>query len=114
MAAETLYEVLEVSEEATEEEIKSAFKKLAKKYHPDVAKMDKGEAEEEFKKIAAAYEVLTNENKRRMYDQSAKYGGFQARPQPQYEWVYLTYLDSYGWFPKYRESWNEHHDMMYR
>jgi len=114
MAAETLYEVLEIPEDASEEEIKSAFKKLAKKYHPDVADMDKGKAEEEFKRIAAAYEVLSNETKRTMYDQSAKYGGFNLRPEPQYEWVYLTYLDSYGWFPKFSKAWNEHHDMMYR
>ncbi len=114
MVTKTFYEILGVDEDAPEEEIKYAFKKLAKKYHPDVAEIDKKEAEEEFKKIAAAYAVLTNEAQRRKYDQSLKYGGFQMQPQPKYEWVYLAYMDSYGWFPRYARVWNDHHDMMYR
>ncbi|MFQ5816177.1 MAG: DnaJ domain-containing protein [Candidatus Hydrothermarchaeaceae archaeon] len=114
MVMKTLYEILGVSEDASEDEIKFAFKRLAKKYHPDVAKMDKDEAEEEFKRIAAAYEVLSDEAQRRMYDHSFKYGGFRVGPQPVYEWVYLTYMDSYGWFPRYARVWNEHHDVMYR
>ena len=62
------YEVLGVSKNATEQEIKSAFRKLAKKYHPDMNK-DNPEAAEKFKEIGEAYSVLSDENKRRSYDQ---------------------------------------------
>ncbi len=61
------YEVLGVSKTATKDEIKSAFRKLAMKYHPDKTKGDK-ESEEKFKEIAEAYEVLSDDEKRRMYD----------------------------------------------
>lgn len=61
------YEVLGVSRNATKDEIKSAFRKLAMKYHPDRTKGDK-EAEEKFKEIAEAYEVLSDDEKRKMYD----------------------------------------------
>ncbi|MFQ5974982.1 MAG: DnaJ domain-containing protein [Candidatus Hydrothermarchaeales archaeon] len=114
MVTKTFYDVLGVSEDASEEEIKKAFKKLAKKYHPDVTQKDKKESEEIFKKIAEAYTVLGNEAQRKIYDQNIKYGGFNFKPEPRYEWIYLTYMDAYGWFPKYRKEWNEHHDMLYR
>lgn len=58
-----LYEVLEVDQKATTEEIKRAFRKLAIKFHPD-----KGGDPEKFKEINAAYEVLSNEEKRKTYD----------------------------------------------
>ncbi len=61
------YEVLGVSKDASEAEIKSAFRRLAKQYHPDVSK--EANAEEKFKEIQEAYEVLGDENKRRQYDQ---------------------------------------------
>ena len=61
------YEILGVSKTATDEEIKRAFRKLAKQYHPDVNK-EPG-AEEKFKEIGEAYSVLSDENKRRQYDQ---------------------------------------------
>lgn len=61
------YEVLGVSKDATESEIKSAFRKLAKKYHPDVSKEEN--AEEKFKEAQEAYAVLSDETKRRQYDQ---------------------------------------------
>src|SRR5437588_10151772 len=62
------YETLGVPKTATEEEIRSAFRKLARKYHPDVAK-DKKAAEEKFKEIQEAYEVLGDAEKRKKYDQ---------------------------------------------
>ena len=62
------YEVLGVSKSADATEIKKAYRKLALKYHPDKNPGDK-EAEEKFKEAAEAYDVLSNEEKRRRYDQ---------------------------------------------
>lgn len=61
------YKSLGVSRTATEDEIRKAFRKLAREYHPDVAK-DKKVAEEKFKEINEAYEVLSDPDKRRKYD----------------------------------------------
>ena len=61
------YDVLGISKSATEDEIKKAYRSLAKKYHPDVNKAP--DAEEKFKEINEAYEVLRDENKRKAYDQ---------------------------------------------
>jgi curved DNA-binding protein len=66
--AKSLYETLDVSENATISEIKKAYRKLAKQYHPDKNPGDKV-AEEKFKEINAAYEVLGNEEKKAKYDQ---------------------------------------------
>ncbi len=62
------YEVLGVSKTATDSELKSAYRKLAKKYHPDFNK-DNKEAEEKFKEVNEAYEVLSDSSKRQKYDQ---------------------------------------------
>ena len=64
--AKSLYETLEVSDSASSDEIKNAYRKLARKYHPDVNK-DK-DAEEKFKEINAAYEVLSDKQKKQQYD----------------------------------------------
>lgn len=73
--AKSLYETLEVSENASADEIKKAYRKLARKYHPDVNKDPK--AEEKFKEINAAYEVLSDPQKKQQYDQygDSMFGG---------------------------------------
>ena len=64
------YEVLGVDKTATDKEIKKAYRKLARKYHPDVVGEDeKEEATEKFKEISEAYAVLSDEDKRHRYDQ---------------------------------------------
>lgn len=65
--SKSLYETLEISDNASEAEIKKAYRKLARKYHPDVNKS--AEAEEKFKEINAAYEVLSDKEKKAQYDQ---------------------------------------------
>lgn len=67
MAKRDYYEVLGVSKTASNEEIKKAYRSLAKKYHPDICK-EPG-AEEKFKEVQEAYEVLSDEQKRARYDQ---------------------------------------------
>lgn len=70
MAGKNYYEALGVKRDATEKEIRSAYRRLARKYHPDVNPGDKA-AEATFKEINAAYDVLKDQDKRKKYD---KYG----------------------------------------
>ena len=63
------YEVLGVSRNASDEEIKRAFRKLAKQYHPDTNQDNKKEAEVKFKEVNEAYETLSDKQKKSMYDQ---------------------------------------------
>ena len=63
------YDILGVSKNATDDEIKKAYRRLARKYHPDLNKDHPKEAEEKFKEAAEAYDVLSNPDKRARYDQ---------------------------------------------
>ena len=74
---ENFYQILDVPETASQDEIKKAYRKKAVESHPD-----KGGNEEVFKKISEAYDVLGNEDKRRNYDNNKNnpFGGFDADP----------------------------------
>lgn len=74
MAKRDYYEVLGVPRTATPEEIKTAYRRLAREYHPDLNKTNPKAAEEKFKELSEAYEVLADETKRRHYDA----GGFSG------------------------------------
>ena len=77
------YEILEVSVEATPEEIKKSFRNLALKYHPDKNKNSE-ESKQKFMKIVEAYEVLSNDQARKTYDGSAFE---QQKPGPRPRWT---------------------------
>jgi molecular chaperone DnaJ len=81
MPEKDYYQILGVSRDASQEEIKRAYRRLAMKYHPDKNPGDK-EAEERFKEISEAYQVLSDPEKRRIYDQQGSRGlediGFTA------------------------------------
>ena len=77
-----LYEILGVNKNATDDELKKAYKKLAKKYHPDLNPDDKKGAEQKMKELNAAYDILKDPQKRAQYDQfgfAAFQGGGGAR-----------------------------------
>ncbi len=71
------YEILGIDENASQQDIKNVYRKLAKKYHPDANKGDT-EAEKRFKEISEAYSVLKDPDKRKKYDQMRKYGAFEG------------------------------------
>lgn len=87
MEYQDYYEILGVSRDASEADIKKAYRRLARKYHPDVSK--EPAAEERFKNISMAYEVLGNPEKRRAYDQLGRHApGQDFRPPPDWEQRY--------------------------
>jgi molecular chaperone DnaJ len=76
--AKTLYDTLGVAKGASQDEIKKAYRKLARQYHPDKNPGDK-EAEDRFKEVQSAYDVLSDDEKRKQYD---RFGSMNGRPAP--------------------------------
>src|SRR5215813_14076302 len=94
MAKRDYYTTLGVNRDASEEDIKKAYRKLAMQYHPDRNPNDK-QAEERFKEINEAYQVLSDAKKRAHYDRlGSDYSSWQQRGAPgDFNW------DQYGGFP---------------
>lgn len=85
--AESLYDMLGVAKTATDDEIRKAYRKLARKHHPDVNPGNKS-AEDKFKKVSSAYEVLSDAKKRAAYDEfgdESLQGGFDAVKAREYQ-----------------------------
>ncbi|HEY5940462.1 MAG TPA: J domain-containing protein [Gemmatimonadales bacterium] len=80
MAAKDFYQVLGVSDSATQAEIKKVYRKLAKQYHPD-ANPNNASAAERFKEISEAHSTLSDPEKRKQYDQMRRYGAFDGVPR---------------------------------
>lgn len=94
MAEKDLYEVLGVSKTATEDEIRAAYRKLARKHHPDVNPGNKA-AEARFKEISAAYEVLVDAEKRKLYDEFG-HEGLRGGFDPEQARAYKTWQSRRG------------------
>src|SRR5437667_4752258 len=90
MAEKDLYSVLGVKRDASADELKKAYRKLARRYHPDVNPGNK-QAEERFKEISQAHDVLSDPEKRKLYDEFGMQGlqaGFDAgRARAYDEWA---------------------------
>ncbi len=86
MMAKDFYDILDVSKNASKEQIKKAYRKLARKWHPDINPGNK-EAEQKFKEISRAYECLSKDDKRKLYDEFGEEGlqaGFDAEKAREY------------------------------
>jgi len=84
--AKDYYEILGIPKNATAKQIRDAYRKLSRKWHPDVNPGNK-EAEEKFKEISNAYDVLGNEEKRKLYDEFGEEGlrpGFKPEAEREY------------------------------
>ena len=84
-ANKTFYDVLGVQRNASDDDIKKAFRKLAVKYHPD-----RGGDEQKFKEISEAYDTLSNPDKRKQYDQMLMFGGMPGQGGPGGSYTYTT------------------------
>ncbi|MCE5296158.1 MAG: molecular chaperone DnaJ [Euryarchaeota archaeon] len=87
------YEVLGLQRTASEEEIKKAYRQLARQYHPDVTKEDPKVAEEKFKEISEAYEVLIDAEKKKLYDQYGHAGVSQQFKDGNFNWNDFSHAD---------------------
>ncbi|MGM1458850.1 MAG: DnaJ domain-containing protein, partial [Columbia Basin potato purple top phytoplasma] len=99
------YDVLQISRNASEEEIKSSYRKLVKKYHPDVSK--EANAAEKFKEVQEAYQVLSNPQKRSDYDNFGHqdyndfgnqgfHQGFSSQGFGGINDIFETFIDAFG------------------
>jgi len=93
MADEDYYDILGVDKDASKEEIKKAYRKKAKKYHPDKNPENTDEAREKFKKISEAYEVLADDEKRKRYDRYGKQGVKQEFSGGGFDWSDFSHRD---------------------
>ncbi len=84
------YKIMGLERTATPEDIKRAYRKLARKYHPDVSK--EPDAEEKFKALGEAYEVLKNPEKRTQYDELGQYWQQQSK-EPSQDYSQRTHAD---------------------
>ena len=92
-SSQSLYDVLGVKQDASAEDIRTAYRKLAKQFHPDL-NPGKPEAEDRFKSISAAYDLLSDPEKRARYDRGEIDESGQERPQ----WNYRTHAEgAQGW-----------------
>ena len=80
MAAKDFYQVLGVPDSASQEDIKKAYRRLAKQYHPD-ANPNNPKAAERFKEVSEAHSTLSDAGKRKQYDQMRRYGAFDGMPR---------------------------------
>src|SRR5258707_15874355 len=83
MAARNPYEVLGVKKDASEDEIRAAYRKLAKRYHPDLNPGNK-EAEARFKESSGANDILSDKDKRARFERGEIYASGAARPEHAY------------------------------
>lgn len=93
MAEKDYYKTLGIEKNASADEIKSAYRKLAKKYHPDLNQDNKEAASEKFKEISEAYEVLADPKKKQMYDRYGYEGVSQQFGQGGFSWSNFSHMD---------------------
>ena len=106
-ATHDYYETLKVDRKASSDEIKKSYRRLARKYHPDLNPGDKA-AEDRFKKLQEAYDVLSEPKKRQMYDQQGFYSDSGSLPAPDLslrvtEWDLIRFLGLFLPIPRWPE-----------
>ncbi len=89
------YKTLGVEKNASPEEIKKAFRQLARKWHPDANPNNKAESEQKFKEISEAYEVLSDENKRKVYDQTGQVN-FGSNGNEGFKWQDFSHFNDFS------------------
>jgi len=108
-ASRNYYDVLNVSRGATRKEIKAAFRNLATKYHPDKNKSP--DAEEKFREIAEAYEVLSNDERRRQYDEFGDEGLNYGQHQQQSQYNQRQHNGGGNSYSSFHESFQKRFNM---